>query len=120
PAKAHARMEQLRARLLEAGDRNQIREAYGIDIVDVRVRRANHPEAVRGAIFERIVSERNRKVADYRSEGERVAKNILSEAERDARNLLTEARVREQELKAQADADADRIRNQAHAKDPEF
>src|SRR5437660_195942 len=82
-------------RLLE-GLQATARRDYGIELVDVRLRRHSYPLAVRQAIFDRIVSERNKKVAEYQSEGAQLAANIKSEAERDARYLLTEARAREQ------------------------
>lgn len=100
--------------------KDRAREEYGIDLVDIRLRRHNYPAQVRQDIFNRIRSEREKKAAEYRSEGEQLAARIKSEAERDARNIVTEARAQEQELKGRADADADRIRNAAHAKDPEF
>jgi membrane protease subunit HflC len=96
------------------------RQEYGIEVVDVRLRRHSYPQAVRPAIFERITSERNKKVAEYQSDGDQLAANIRSEAERDARQIVADARATEQKLKGQADAEADRIRNEAHTKDPEF
>jgi modulator of FtsH protease HflC len=117
--KVEANMKKLRQRLLE-GLQLQAKEDYGIELADLRLRRHSYPQAVRQAIFDRIISERNKKVADYQSEGNQLAANIKSEAERDSRYILTEARAREQELKGQADADADRIRNAAHTKDIEF
>jgi membrane protease subunit HflC len=126
------RMDKLRQRLLGTGDaadnlpadrenlKDQARKAYGIEIVDVRLRRFNHPPQVRDAIFDRIRSERNKKVADYQSEGAKLAADIQSTAEREARDILTLARAEEQRVKGQADAEADRIRNLAHSKDPSF
>jgi membrane protease subunit HflC len=96
------------------------RSDYGIDLVDVRLRRTNHPAAVREAIFDRIRSERNKKVADYQSEGARLAEDIKSDAERKARELLADAQAQEQKIKGAAETDADRIRNDAHGKDVEF
>lgn len=110
---------ELRRQLLD-GLRGQARRDYGIDLVDVRLRRTSYPQAVRQAIFDRIISERNKKVADYQSEGAQLADNIRNEAKRDAKNIETEALARAQQLRGQADADADRIRNAAHARDPEF
>jgi membrane protease subunit HflC len=75
---------------------------------------------VRDAIFERIRSERGRKVADYQSEGQRLAEDIKSDADRKASDILAEARAQEQRIKGEADTEADRIRNAAHAKDVEF
>jgi membrane protease subunit HflC len=100
--------------------RDKARQVYGIELVDIRLRRFNYPPQVRDAIFARIRSERERKVADYQNEGNKKAKDILSQAEYRERTILAGARAKEQRLKGQAEADADRIRNQAHSKDPEF
>ena len=125
PGKVETNMKALRQRLLagmkERGRTDSDTDAdYGIDLVDIRLRRHSYPLAVRTAIFERIKSERDQKVAEYQSEGEQLAAHIRSEAERDARNIITDARAREQELKSQAETEADRIRNSAHSKDVEF
>jgi modulator of FtsH protease HflC len=93
---------------------------YGIQLKDVRLRRFNHPPAVRQSIFDRIISERNKKVAGYKSEGDKQAKIILSTAEAQVRDLLAKARFEEEKLKGEADTEAAMIRNQAHSKDPEF
>jgi membrane protease subunit HflC len=119
PGKVDASMKRLRDRLLE-GLEDQARSDYGIEVVDVRLRRHSYPQAVRQAIFDRIISERAKKVAEYQSKGNQLAENIKNEAKRDASFLLTDARAREQEFKGRADAEADRIRNAAHAQDPEF
>jgi len=117
-AKIDERTERLRVQLLS--DRDRVRTDYGIEIVDLRVRRFSYPEAVRTSIAERIRSERARKVADYESEGRKMAADIASAAEKDARNIEAQARAKKQVIEGQADVDADRIRNEAHAKDPEF
>jgi modulator of FtsH protease HflC len=96
------------------------RRAYGIDLVDIRLRRFNYPPQVRDAIFERIRSERNKKAADYQSEGAQLAEDIKSQAEYEARTILADARAAEQRLKGEADAKADQIRNQAQSKDVAF
>lgn len=125
-------MEELRQRLLNqrGGDQAQpdegeslsqrARHEYGIEIVDIRLRRTNHPEAVRQAIFTRIKSEREKKVADYESEGRKLAADIRSAADRKSKDIKATARAEEIRLRGQAEADADRIRNQAHSKDVEF
>lgn len=120
-----ARTDRLRKQLLgEDGSadplRERVRAEYGIEIVDLRVRRFSYPEAVRSSIAERIRSERARKVADYDSEGRRRAADILSAAEKDARTTEAEARAKKQLIEGQADVEADRIRNDAHAKDRDF
>jgi membrane protease subunit HflC len=123
PGKVDARREELRRLLLDGGAtplREAARRDYGIEVVDVRLRRTNHPVAVRQAIFDRIASERDKKVADYRSEGERVAADIKSAGERRVAELKSQADAEAIRLRGQADAEADRIRNEAAAKDPQF
>jgi membrane protease subunit HflC len=93
---------------------------YGIKVVDVRLRRFNHPPAVREAIFERIRSERQKKVADYQSEGERLAADIKSAGERRVSELKSQAEAEALRLRGQAEAEADRIRNEAARQDPQF
>jgi membrane protease subunit HflC len=115
--------ERLRARLLDGGSpplRQSALDTYGIEVVDVRLRRSNHPAAVRDAIFDRIRSERAKKVADYQSEGERLAAEIRSRSEREVLQLKAEADARAIELRGQADADADRIRSATQRLDPQF
>src|SRR5436305_951879 len=77
-------------------------------------------QSVQEAICDRIRSERQKKVADYQSEGARLAADSKSDAERKSRETLAEARAEEQRIKGTAEVEADRIRNQAHGKDPEF
>jgi modulator of FtsH protease HflC len=93
---------------------------YGIEIVEVRLRRFTFPEAVRASIAERIRSERQRKVADYQSEGNREYTRIVSDARRDAAKTVAEAKAKKQRIEGAADAEADAIRNEAHSKDREF
>jgi membrane protease subunit HflC len=93
---------------------------YGIEIVDIRLRRLNHPPAVREAIFERIRSERDKKVADYQSQGQFEAAQITSKSDYEVARMKTEAEAESVKLRSQADAAADRIRSDAQMKDPQF
>ncbi len=129
-AEAEKRMNRLSQAIMDGGDsgrRNDIgglkkhlSDTYGIDLVDVRLRRLGYPPQVREAIFDRIRSERNKKVAEYQSEGAKLAEDIRTQSEYQARNLLAEARANERRIKGDADAQADRIRNEAQARDPSF
>jgi membrane protease subunit HflC len=119
--------EQLRQFLLEqAGPNNTpslqdfAQNQYGVEVVDIRLRRLNHPSAVRYAIFDRIRSERQRKSADYKSEGQKLAKEIRSRADRAVAELKAEAEAESIRQRGLADAAADRIRNEAATRDPEF
>jgi len=123
PGRVDRRRAALRTRLLDGGSpplREVSEEENGIKVVDVRLRRTNHPERVREAIFDRIRSERAKKAADYSSEGERLAADVRSTAEREVARLKTEAEARAVELRGQADALSDRIRNEAALADPKF
>jgi membrane protease subunit HflC len=124
-AKVDAKREQLRKRLLKGGTSSQALEAvagseYGIEVVDIRLRRSNHPPAVREAIFERIRSERSKKKAEYESEGEQLKQNIESEGKRRVEILKAESEAKSRTLRSAADVEAERILNEAHKKDPHF
>jgi membrane protease subunit HflC len=119
------RMDRLNRQLLGVADNGNglqegARRDYGIELVDIRLRRFNYPPQTRDAIFDRIRSERNRKVADYQSEGAQLAQNIKSQADYEASTILAEARATEQRKRGEAEARADGIRNEAQAKDPAF
>lgn len=107
--------DDLRTRL-----RPQALQSYGIEIVDLRLRRFSHPMSVRNAIFDRIRSERQRKVEEYASEGNLLARDIESKAEADAKSRIARAKFEEEKIKGEADAEAVQIRNRAQLQDPEF
>jgi membrane protease subunit HflC len=123
PEKVDRMREKLRHRLLDGGSpalRTTAHDSYGIEVVDVRLRRSNHPVAVREAIFDRIRSERAKKAAEYQSEGERLAAEIRSASEREVAEMKSNAEARAIELRGMADAAADRIRYDAQRADPAF
>jgi membrane protease subunit HflC len=103
--------ENLRARALAE---------YGIEVVDVRIRRFSYPEAVRAKIAERIRSERDKKAADYENEGRKRAADITTDADRDARTTEADARARKTVIEGLANAEAKRILAQAWNQDREF
>ena len=111
--------ETLRKELLDKLQ-GPLRAEYGIDLVDIRLSRFNHPFNVRDSIFNRIRSERSQQVAKYQSEGERQASNILSAAEQEVREKIAQAKSEEAKTRADADTESARIRNQAQSQDPEF
>jgi membrane protease subunit HflC len=94
--------------------------AFGIEVVDVRIKRFNYPSEVRPAIYDRIRSERNRFAVQYRSEGDSEAQKIRSEADLERDKLLAEAESQAVMIKGKAEADKTRILNEAQAKDPQF
>jgi membrane protease subunit HflC len=123
PRWVDVKRDQLRTRLLDSGKpplKELAREEYGIELIDVRLRRINHSGSVRQAIFDRINSERQKKVADYESDGDKQAKEIQSASVRRVTEMRATADAEAVRLRGQADAEADRIRNEAQAKDPQF
>jgi membrane protease subunit HflC len=119
------RNERIRLRLLGAdGSGEDVRaralSEYGIEVIDIRVRRFTYPEAVRSSIAERIRSERAKKVADYESDARRRAADITTDADRVARTIEADAKARKTVIEGQANADAARTRAQAYAQDRDF
>lgn len=97
-----------------------MRKDYGIELIDIRLRRFNYPKETSTAIFDRIKSERQKKAQDYKSDGETKAENIRSEASKDYRTRIAEAKLEGEILKGQADAAAMRELNRAQSHDALF
>ncbi|MGH7857781.1 MAG: protease modulator HflC [Candidatus Binatia bacterium] len=93
---------------------------YGIDLVDVRIKRLNYVESVREKVYSRMISERKRIAAQFRSEGEGEAAEILGTMEKELREIRSDAYRRAQEIRGKADAEATRVYGEAFNRDPEF
>ena len=119
PGRVDRSTEALAANLM-AGLRERARREYGIELVDVRLRRTSHPWQVREEIYNRIRSERRKKAEEYLSEGSARAKRIESEADAKAKDLINQAEAEARRLKEEADAQALAVRNEAYAKAEEF
>ena len=100
--------------------KKRVLEEYGIQLLDVRIRRFSYPEAVRSSIADRIRSERARKVADYDSDGKKRAAAIATDASAAARKVEDDASARKTVVEGEAKAEAARIRGAAYAQDREF
>lgn len=92
----------------------------GIEIVDVRIRRADLPEETSQAIFARMRSEREREAAEARAQGQEQSQQIRSRAERERTVLLAEAQRDSQKLRGEGDNQALRIIAEATSSDPQF
>lgn len=111
--------EQLMADLTVAAD--QIAQAqFGIQVVDVRVKRIEFPEKNLESIYARMKSEREREAREYRAKGNELAEKIRADADRDQRVLLAEAYREAEGARGQGDAQAAAIAARAFGKDPEF
>ncbi|MDX8392851.1 MAG: protease modulator HflC [Mariprofundaceae bacterium] len=92
----------------------------GVQISDVRIKRADLPLENSEAVFQRMKAERNRIAKEYRSEGEEAAKEIRAEAEKKRKVLIADAYKHSQIIRGKADAESTVIYAKAHNKDPEF
>ena len=92
----------------------------GIEIVDVRIKRADLPASNSRAVFSRMQAEREKEAKDIRARGAEEAQKIRADAEKQRTILLAEAEREAQTLRGQGDADAIRITAEAYAKDPQF
>ena len=93
---------------------------FGIELVDVKIKRINYVEQVRKSVYNRMIAERKQIAEKYRSEGKGEAQKILGERERDLQKITSEAYRTAQEIKGKADAEATIIYAEAYGIDPEF
>ena len=93
---------------------------FGIEILDFQFKRLNYIAQVREAVYARMISERNRVAAQFRSEGAGDAAEISGERERELKEITSEAYRLAQEIKGLADAEAADIYAEAYNRNPEF
>ncbi len=93
---------------------------FGIELVDVKIKRINYVESVRKSVYDRMIAERNQIAEKFRSEGRGEARKIIGEKERDLKKITSEAYKTAQEIKGKADAKATKIYAQSYGLDPEF
>ena len=99
---------------------NEKASAYGIEIQDVRIKRADLPEQNEKAVFARMQAERERQAKQYRAEGAEEAQKIRSEAEKDREIILAQAYKESEELRGGGDAKAFKVYADAYRQDPKF
>jgi membrane protease subunit HflC len=93
---------------------------FGIEVVDVRIRRADLPEANSQAIYERMISERVREAKEFRAKGSEVAQKIRAEADKEKTVILAEANKKGEILRGKGESEAVNIYADAFEKDPDF
>lgn len=111
-----------RAQLMEEVTRKSDTKArdYGIEVVDVRIKRADLPEKNELNVFNRMRTERERLAKKYRAEGNEEARKITSGSDREVRVLIAEAQRDAEVLRGQGDAEAVKIYADAYNRDPEL
>lgn len=93
---------------------------YGIEVIDVRIKRADYPPAVAQSVFNRMAADRQEKAALLRQSGKEEGRKIENDARRRARIIVAEAREEAARTKGEGDAERTRIFAEAHNLDPEF
>ena len=95
-------------------------ENFGIKIIDVRIKRADLPQANSEAIFKRMQTEREREAKEFRAKGAEMAVTITSTADKEVTVLLANAKKQSEIMKGEGDGQRNRIFAEAFGKDPEF
>jgi membrane protease subunit HflC len=95
-------------------------EGYGIQVVDVRIRRADLPEANSQAVYQRMQTERQREAAEFRAQGGQKAQEIRSKADREATVIIADANSTSEQVRGTGDAERNRLFAEAYGRDPDF
>jgi modulator of FtsH protease HflC len=109
---------QLTQRIREQVDREAA--DFGIDVVDVRIRRADLPEQNSQAVYQRMQTERQREAAEFRAQGSQRSQEIRARADRDVTVLIADATSRAEQIRGEGDAERNRIFAEAFGRDTDF
>jgi len=96
------------------------RDNYGIEVIDVRVKRTDLPETNEQSVYNRMISERQSTAQEYLSQGEAESTRIKAETDKEVTIMLAEAEAKAKQIEAEGESEAAKIYNQAYSKDPEF
>ena len=105
--------------LIQEGVNNEAAN-FGIKIVDVRIKRADLPQANSDAIFRRMQTEREREAKEFRAKGAEMAVTITSTADKEVTVILADAQKQSEIMKGEGDGQRNRIFADAFGQDPEF
>ena len=93
---------------------------FGIELVDLKIKRLNYTEEVRNSVYSRMIAERKQIAEKFRSEGKGEARKIEGKQEKELKRINSEAYRKAQSVKGKADAEATLIYAEAYNRDPEF
>ena len=110
--------QQLMTRVRELLDKES--DVYGINVIDVRIRRADLPEQNSQAVYQRMQTERQREAAEFRAQGSQRAQEIRSKADRDVTVLLADATSKSEQVRGEGDGERNRIFADAFNQDQDF
>jgi len=110
--------EELMAKMRDQMNRDA--RPYGVEVVDVRIRRADLPEKNSQAVYQRMQTERQREAAEFRAQGSQKSQEIRARADRDVTVLLADATSSAEQIRGQGDSERNRIFADAYTRDPDF
>jgi len=110
--------DDLMRRIEEQLDREA--DQFGIQVVDVRIRRADLPEQNSQAVYQRMQTERQREAAEFRATGSQRAQEIRARADRDVTVLIADATAKAEQIRGEGDSERNRIFADAFNRDPDF
>jgi membrane protease subunit HflC len=99
---------------------SESKDTFGVEIVDVRIKRVDLPKANQQAIFLRMQTERQREAAEFRAEGEGAARRIRATADREVTVIKAKATGESEQIRGNGDAERNRIYAEAYSRDPDF
>jgi membrane protease subunit HflC len=110
--------DELMGRIRDQVDREA--RAFGIAVVDVRIRRADLPEQNSQAVYQRMQTERQREAAEFRAQGSQRAQEIRARADRDVTVMVADATAKAEQTRGEGDAERNRVFAEAFGRDPDF
>ncbi len=110
--------EELMVKMRDQIDRRS--KPYGIEVIDVRIRRADLPPKNSQAVYQRMQTERQREAAEFRAQGSQKSQEIRARADRDVTVLLADATSSAEQIRGQGDSERNRIFADAYTRDPDF
>lgn len=99
---------------------SKVTPQYGIELIDVMIKRVNYIDSVRLKVYDRMISERKRIAAEKRSMGEGEKAEILGTVDRKLQEIISTANREAVTIKGKADAEATKIYGEAYSQDPDF
>jgi membrane protease subunit HflC len=105
---------------IKDGMNAEAKNNFGIEVVDVRLRRADLPDANSQAVYQRMQTERQREAAEIRAQGNQASQAIRAKADRDVTVIIAEATSKGEQLRGEGDGTRNKIFADAYGKDADF
>ncbi|SES07737.1 membrane protease subunit HflC [Gracilibacillus ureilyticus] len=110
----------LNQRITERVNELLVRDNYGIQVDDVRIKRTDLPEENEQSIYNRMISERESQAQRYLSQGEAEKKRIIAQADREVTEMLSKANAEAEQIRAEGELEAAEMYNSSFSRDPDF